>query len=500
MSTIPADNIVQMNPSVLSAGGTGLDLLGLVLTKNTRVPIGQVLSFPDQKTVANYFGSSSSEASGAGVYFLGFRNKQQTPSALLFSQYPTVGVSAYLRGANLASMSLAQLQALSGVITITINGNATTSGTINLSSATSFSSAASIIQTAFPSPAFTVSYDSISSAFIFLVTVTGPTSTIGYASGTLAAPISLTQATGAVLSQGAAATDPATALNAIVAITTNWATFMTSFNPDASGNANKLLFAKWANAQNKKYMYACFDTDITPTLSVPATTSLGYLLGQAQYDGTALVYEPTDLQLAWFLTSIPASIDFTQKNGNTNAAFRGQDGLTPSVTDAGVAANLLGNGYNFYGAYAARSNAVFNWFYNGQMSGQYKFIRPYINQMWMNANFQLAGMDLFDGVLALPYGPAGQILIEAALADPILAALNFGAIQTGIPLSQLQIAEVNSAAGVDIGSVLQTRGWYLQVLDAAPAVRAEGGSPPVNFWYTDGGSILKLVINSTDVQ
>src|SRR6185295_2516486 len=147
--SIPASAIVSVNPSVLSAGGQALDLSGLVLTTSTRVPIGTVQSFSSALDVSNYFGASALESLGAAVYFNGFDGSNVKPAAILFSQYPTAAVSAYLRGASLASMTLAQLKALTGTLTLTVNGVTTTSATINLTAATSFSNAAVIIQAAF---------------------------------------------------------------------------------------------------------------------------------------------------------------------------------------------------------------------------------------------------------------------------------------------------------------------------------------------------------------
>ena len=142
LNTIPASLYVSVTPSVVSGGGTGLNLIELMLTTNTRVPIGQVYSFPSLAAVQTYFGSSSSEAAAAAVYFLGFDGSTVKPGALLFAQYPTANVGAYLRGGNVSGLTLAQLQALSGVLTVTIDGTPHTSSAINLSAVTSFSAAA----------------------------------------------------------------------------------------------------------------------------------------------------------------------------------------------------------------------------------------------------------------------------------------------------------------------------------------------------------------------
>lgn len=146
---IPASAIVSVNPGVITAGGTALDLNGLMLTTNTRVPINVVQSFGSAAAVGAYFGLSSTEYARAQVYFAGFDNSAEKPAALLFAQYPqTAAVPAYLRGGNISGLSLAALQAITGVITITVDGVTTTSGSLNLSTATSFSSAATLIQTA----------------------------------------------------------------------------------------------------------------------------------------------------------------------------------------------------------------------------------------------------------------------------------------------------------------------------------------------------------------
>jgi len=87
MSTIPASQLVQVVPSVLAAGGNALAITGLVLTTNTRVPVGQVLSFPSALAVSNFFGPTSKEAGIAAVYFAGFSGSDSLPGALLFSQY-----------------------------------------------------------------------------------------------------------------------------------------------------------------------------------------------------------------------------------------------------------------------------------------------------------------------------------------------------------------------------------------------------------------------------
>src|ERR1700676_318747 len=135
MTTIPASQLVSINPSVLAAGGTALDLSGLVLTKNTRPPIGSVPSFPNAAAVAAYFGTGTNEATLAGVYFQGVDGSNVKPGALLFVQYPATAVAAYMRGGNVSGLTLVQLQALSGSLTVVVDGYSHSNAAISLSSA-----------------------------------------------------------------------------------------------------------------------------------------------------------------------------------------------------------------------------------------------------------------------------------------------------------------------------------------------------------------------------
>jgi len=113
---------------------------------------------------------------------------------------------------------------------------------------------------------------------------------------------------------------------------------------------------------------------------------------------------------------------------------------------------------------------------------------------------QVAMLNLLKAMKAIPYNIRGRTAINSAALDPINSALNFGSIVGGVTLSSAQRQEVNSAAGTNIADTLQTRGWYLQVLDADPSVRTTRGSPPITLWYTDGGSIQKINLASIDIE
>lgn len=490
--TIPASAIVKINPGVIGGGGSALALNGIILTNSGAVPIGAVQPFSSAGAVGSFFSPASGEKALADVYFSGYDSSTAKPGRLFFAQYAAADVAAYLRSGSLAAMTLAQLKALTGTLIVTIDGAEITSLAINMASATSFSDAASIITIALDSSAF-ASYDSVRAAFVITSGTTGAGSTITAATGTLAVSLKLTTTTGAVTSQGAVASTPAAAMDAVKAKTLNWASFMTAFEPDID---DKLAFAAWTNAQGNRFAYVCWDTDVTAEQS-GNTTALGPQLIALNSSGTVPVY--MDKLHAAFVLGAVAAIDFARTNGRITLAFKSQSGLAASVTDQTVADNLIANGYNFYGAYAT-ANDGFTFLYPGQVTGDYAFLDEFVNQVWLNSALQLAMMSLLTAVPSIPYTPQGYSLIDAACLDPINAALNFGAIRENVPLSSAQKAQVNNAAGTPIDQVLSTRGWYLQILPATAQVRAARGTPSMTFWYMDGGSVQAIILASIVIQ
>jgi hypothetical protein len=506
---ISASKIVSMVPSVVSAGSSNLVLNGVLVDQSTLLPVGAVKSFSSASAVGDYFGTSSTQYTLASIYFNGFTNCSMYPSALIFAPYAAAARSAWLMGGSLSGMTLTQLQAISGTLTITIDGVTKTASALNLATATSFSNAASLMITALSLSAGQVVWNSTLSAFQFLSLTTGTASTITVASGTTAASLMLTAATGAVLSQGSAVDTPTTAMNNVTANTKNWACFTTTFEPDT---ATKLLFSVWANNQSKQYAYVGWDSDVLAATTNPATTTFGYQVMDLEYEGTMPIsgYSATAIangttlanaamQAAVFCLAVAASIDFSRTNGRITGAFKTQSGIVPTCDTDTTSVNLLANGYSYIGKYATR-NDDFTFLYNGQMSGTWLWFDTFINQVYYNSAFQTALMDLLTNMKSIPYNDSGYEMIRAAMKDVIEDMLDFGAIRTGVTLSDAQVVEITTAAGSDVSSTIESQGWYLQILDPGATIRAQRGTPVINFWYTDGGSVQSITVDSICVM
>lgn len=490
MPSIPASQIVAVTPSVLAAGGRALDLSGLLLTTDTRVPLGTPLTFVTAADVIGFFGPLTPEAQAASIYFQGFLNAHKRPGALLFVQHNLTAVAAYVRSA-INPFTLTTLRSFSGTIAVTVDGVVKTS-VVDLSTATSFSAAAQIIGTKLGAAC---SFDPIQGVFQITSGTAGAASAVSYASGDLADTLGFSQPTGALLSLGADPATPVGTMASVLANTHNWALFTTLFEPDLGG---KLGFAQWTSAQGGNYGYVPWDTDDTAT-QFGAAGCFGVLTGKrgADYNGVASIYEIVDH--AVFTLGWAASLDYGQHNGRATAAFRSQSGLVPTVTNATDANALKSNGYNFVGAYAT-ANDQFTFLYPGQIAGPFLWLDSFVNGIWMTNALQLANMVLLTNNGSIPYNESGYALIRAASRDVIDQALNFGAIRAGVKLSQAQAAEVNAAAGVDIADTITARGWYYQVLDPTPEVRQARGTPQCTLFFTDGQSVQTLQIATVAVQ
>lgn len=492
-ASIPISQIVTINPAVVGTGGNPLSLNTILLTDSGDMPASTLLPFYNAEDVGTYFGTASTEYDLAVIYFNGFENSTKKPGTLfLYGCNLDAARGAWLHGTSLNGMTLTQLQALSGSLTVTIDGSVKTAASINLSAVASFTAAATAIGTALSlSGGQTCTWDAAFSRFEIISGTTGASSTITQCTGTLAAGLGLSAGT---LSQGVITATPTNTATEIKNANNDWAVFMTTFEPSTD---DALEFATWSNGQNDRYLYVSWDSD-TGNLTAENATVFGTQLGVGTYDGTMVVYN--NAETSAFVCGMIASIDFDATNGRITAAFKTQSGLAATVDNLSDAEAVLSNYCSYYGNYTAPgAGNVYNILYDGRLPGKWKWVDTYVNQIFLNAQLQLA---IFEGLLAVnsaPYNELGYSFIRAWCADPIAQALNNGTIRTGVPLSNAQKAQINSAAGLDISKELTNNGYYLQVLPATAQVRGNRQSPPVNLWYMDGGAIQQITLASIAV-
>ena len=492
---IPASYIVAITPRLISAGGNDLEFNGLFLTKNALIPLAApVLQFANADTVGDYFGIESDEYKAASIYFLGYNNSFAKPRHLMIARRVDESVGAYLRGAQYTGDLAALKLFTAGTLTVEINGTEVAVSGVDLSAATSYSDVAETIQTALQaeSAGVTVTYSSLTGAFQINGAGTGSEQTITYASGTLAEALNLTQAKGAVLSQGSDALTTTQNMALIKEQTQNWVSFTTLYEADEDEH---LGLSAWASSQGIEYLYVGWTAD--PTLLVQgSTTSIADKIKTAEYGATALVYDNSNV--AVFVLGSIASVDWERYQGTINYAFKRVDGVAATVTDQTDADLLLAKGVSFMGNFATR-NDDFTFLYDAKIFGDYGYIDAFVNTVWLKNVMQVSIMNGLTQAGRVPYNERGYALIRAWLQDPINRAVNNGTIDSGVQMSESQKAQVYNETGKDLSTELFTDGYAVLVEDAGASVRVGRQSPNITVYYTYGGSINHIDVASTAI-
>nr|WP_269142548.1 DUF3383 family protein [Acetobacter garciniae] len=319
--------------------------------------------------------------------------------------------------------------------------------------------------------------------------VTGITITEGGTGYTTAPTVTIMPAAGA---------DIGGQMDTLLAASGAWNGFAPAYEPSL---ADKQALAQWVGAQSNKVWGVIWDTD-TQATTQNSTTAFGVWLTNQSLSGVTAVYNDAltaALCLGWM-----ASLSFDTTAGRqTLAMIQDATGLiTPPVSSGSVAAILLANGYNFYGAYA-NGGSSFQFMRPGSVSGKFLWADSYINQIWLNANLADDLINLLLNTGQIPYNTEGDTLVSAAVQDTITQALAFGAIQPGVALTTEQKQQINNASSVTTAAdTVGTRGWYFQpnVSTAAASYRVSRTTPPARLWYADGQSVQSIELNSIEVQ
>lgn len=487
--SISFNNLVSVLPRTIGGGLSGQDFNMLILSENENLPVGQVTSYYSSASMSILGGS---EYELAPVYFNADVNKQKVPSALLLYRHTPTAVGAWLRGAKYTGTLQALKSITNGSLTITVDGDEIAKTGIDLSSATSFSDVADALSTAL---AVGVEYNSQYNAFVISSGTTGADSTITYptapASGTdLSAVLGFYESDGAIISQGSPAMTLTQELNALILKSQKFVTILPAFQETED---EALEIAKWVNGFGTRFLYLYNETSALPTTAVDVAC---FMKTVAEYFGVAGQYNSK--ASCAFAGGVIASIDWSRYNGRKTLAYKRSSSLEPVVTTDTVANNLLANGYNFYGAYGNASNDL-NLFQNGQCSGLARWIDTYCGQIYIADALQNVWVNILANSNTIPYNEDGYAMLRTGAQDPINSAINNGVIRKGVALSEAQKTQVMSEAGMDISEELSTMGYYLQILDPTAEVRANRGTPIINLWYMDGGSVQKIVCSSTTI-
>lgn len=497
--SIKAGYLVAITPRTISAGASDLETNGMLLTKSALLPSGTpAMAFASAAAVAAFFGDASDEAVFAQQYFTGLTNQQKAPTSLVIGRRIDEDAPAWIRGGAISADLAAFKKVTDGAMKITIDGTEKTATAVDLSSATSLSEVVQTIATSLTG--CTGSYDSTTNTFTFTSSTDGASSTVSYASagdsGTdLSAMLCMTQAEGAVLSQGVDAMTEAATLDAIRAVTANWAQFTTLWEVTEQDEAE--AYAAWADIDDD-YVYVFWSSDRNMESTLTQDSTIAKAL-QDKYNCVFMIYS-LDFSTAAFALAYPATIKWDATQGMKVIFGKSASGLSPMVTDEQVATALDDLGVSYVGQFATR-NDEFIIANRGELTGSmYGFYDTLIGSIWLRSKLQTSIMNGFATVNRAPYNDVGYTMLKSWCQDPITQAKNAGVIDEGLSLSESQKSQILQETG-DSEAVgeLQSKGYFLQILDPGASVRAQRGSPVAALYYAYGGSIQKVELPVTAV-
>jgi len=454
--SIPASDIVNILPSALAAGGSELSLNTVVFTAASKFPIKQYF---DLDTVRDDFGSTSNEYKFAETYLQGFSGSTIKPYSIFFAEYVNANKAATLIGLSLRSTTLEQLKLVNGTLNVTIDGTLKT-GTVNLSAATSFSDAATLIATALTA---VVTFDTQLQSFVVASGTTGETSSISFGSGTAADALGLSEVGGAIVNNNTVADTADSALERVTDETLNFAP-ITGLGFDLDWFKD---LAMWVTKQNHRFWLFQYGKEPTATIAGSTVNFAAWIKENDVADVTPIY---GDIEHVAFSCGSVASIDFSEVNGRVTLDFRSQSGIKASVMR------------------------------NSVVSGEFKWANTYAFQIWLNQGFQLDGIIGLQQYKSIPPNNEGKALYRAIFQDRINSGKAFGGIVAGIKLTEQQKSVINRETNsTGAASQVELTGWYMYVGDAVNVQGAARKRFPAKFFYSDGGDIQGINMTSTAV-
>lgn len=484
-NSIPASNIAAIYPAVIGGGGNPLGLNTNLFVQDAVYPNYEYFS---ADLVGQHYGLNSDIHNFAIVYFNGFEGATTRPNSLFISAYNTADIAASITGGDISTTSIANLKLISGSLSIVVDG-VSKNVTIDLSTANSYSDAATLIGTALT---LSCVYQSVTKSFVIESGTVGDGSTISFASNSTAAALKLTEETGAILNNHTVADTPTTAAANALAFSQNFVNF--TYEESVFDDDSLKAFATWVTQQNDRFKLYAWGID--PIALGQSGNSFGEWTAE-NTSGVTPIYGGFDK--AAFYCAVSGSVNYAEANGRTTTMFRTQAGLVAEVTSLADAETLKANGYSFYGAWATVNNR-FQFAGIGNVTGKFKWIDNFDFQVFLNTQFQLAAMNMFLSQNTIPYNSDGVSILRAYLQDPIDQGIAFGGIRAGVELSNAQKFQVNQEAGFDAASQLFTKGWALSITVPNSQLRVERESFIIKFFYTDGSSMQRLEMTSTNVQ
>lgn len=451
------------------------------ITTNSVLPPGIVIEFANADAVGSYFGQTSEEYKRAVAYFAFVSKMVTSPGLISFVRWVNTSIPAMVVGDGL-SKTLASFTAIStGSLTILDGGEGGTAVPvtgINLSTATSLTNIASLIQTAIQSAAgvpaslttATVTYNTNTQQFV----LTASADQAG--SGALALQSSgatndLSTLLGWTTGQqvevaGQAADGPDAAVSKSANVSNNFGSFI--FTSTTLSNAQIAAVAAWNDGQNNQFLYSVSTTaaNLALLFNGDGTENNPKVSG---YSGISLNVRSSSAPNDYVEQSpceIFAATDYSQPNANQNFMFYQFPNRNVVVSDDTLADTLDSLRGNYIGATQSAGVAL-SFYQRGVLCGGSTAAvdtNIFCNEIWMKATISTAIFNLLMAVGSVPVNDRGASMILAVIQPVINTGLTNGVIESGKTLDATQQVYIGQVTGDLLAwRQVQTLGYWINV-------------------------------------
>lgn len=465
---ISQSKYVAITSGIGGASAASRKDLGLRLfTSNALFPINTVLEFTSALDVANYAGSTSTEAKIAAAYFGWVSKSINSPRKISFMGANLNATAPFLRSTQELNALGTFTAITNGSMVVSLGGETYTLSSLDFSSATSYADIASTLETAINAntaggdvyTAATVVYNATTSSFILTGGETG--AAIDYAteaaSGTdVSAVIGWSESTNPIISQGTTVTSLTDILNTSIELSDNFGSFAFVGLDTTAEQINEI--GTWNDNQNYQYMY-CGD--------VGANNYNNIIAVAANHQGMAINYnvnygDSSSLPAYLMPATIFAATDYTHVNGTVNYMFQ----VFPNQPIA-VTTNALANTFDplhiNYNGQTQKAGQKIEFYQDGYLADGTD-IGVYANEIWLKDAMITELLNLELAVEKIPANIDGIGQIEATLEGVIDEALDNGTIMPGKELTNTQKAYITQITGDNTAwQRVQLNGYVLTV-------------------------------------
>lgn len=481
--SLPYSSIVPISGVVQTPAFAAEKQHMLLAMVNSLIPSTvKALEFKGITAFGAYFGQDIPEYVQVQKYFSRLSKTGLAPDKVVVARWFKEDSPAFYKGQKVTT-SVQDLKTIGdGSFNITLDGE-TFEVSVNLSSITSYSDAATAIQTAIRDNSIggtaysgaTVTYSSITGGFIITSGTSGTVSTVsaitaGTTGTDYSEPLGLSNAD---LSQGANAETFTQFCDRIYHANTAGFSITTL---EKLEEEDILTAVEWLqtvqNGQtyNTRVRLVFNMNDLTEAQSLQTK-----LTGKTGY---VVCYDPKEEYVNILDCSIAASVDFNATNGTINFNFQPADGYTP-VTDLGTVTDYQ-SGQTNMALWEELSNHCISCVYSvgfgsqetvyygkGLMQGSFGTEDVQCNEAWLEQDIQVAVINAFDSLNKVKLqGQDAVDLISSLISPSFGKGKKNGAIAQNGTLSETDRLNIVQATGVAAAAdAVANNGYYYKIND-----------------------------------